>query len=92
VVHGLEVPHALAGSGIEADEAFGEKVAAFAMPAEIVVGGRAEGKIDVAQLVSALIIDQTFVFRCKPGIAPQVSLPNSLPAGWNHLSWLVRTS
>ena len=51
VVHGLEVPHALAGPDVEGDEALGEEVVAEAVAAVVVVGRRAGRQVDVAELV-----------------------------------------
>ena len=51
VVHGLEVPDPLPGSGVQAHEAFGEQVVAGTMAAVEVVGRRAERQVDVARLL-----------------------------------------
>ena len=49
VVGGLEVPDALARSGVEADEALGEEIVSRAVPAVVVVGRGAHRQIDIAQ-------------------------------------------
>ena len=48
VVHGLKVPDALAGVGVESDEGIGEDVVAGAVCAVEVRGGRADGDEDDA--------------------------------------------
>ena len=49
VVGGLEVPDALARSGVEADEALGEEVVAGTVPAIVIVSRSADRQIDIAQ-------------------------------------------
>ena len=49
VVGGLEVPDALARSGVEADEAFGEEIVAGSVPAIVIVSRGADRQIDIAQ-------------------------------------------
>ena len=51
VVHGLEVPDALAGRGVEGEQGVGEEVGAHAVAAVEVGGGRAGGDENEAPLV-----------------------------------------
>src|SRR5262249_30974128 len=51
VAYQLEVPHAPAGRRLEADEAVREQFVARPTAAIVVVRGRAEGQIDVAELL-----------------------------------------
>ena len=95
-MHGLEVPHAFAGRGVEADQALGEQIVAAPMAAVVVVGRRTEGQVHVAERSSTLISDQTFVLPVYSAASPShVSWPNSPGCGmaWNvHRRLPVRTS
>ena len=77
VVHGLEVPHALAGPDVEGDEALGEEVVAEPVPAVVVVGRGAGRQVDVAESSSSTLKADQDVGAA--GVAPRVVQPGVHP-------------
>ena len=73
MVHELEVPDALAGLGVEADQRVGEQVVAGAVPAVVVGHRRADRQVDVPEL--------RVVAHVRPDVGPARPLPRLVAPG-----------
>ena len=81
----LKVPYALAGARIQADQTLSEEPIARPPATEVVVGGRAERQIDVAQLLVRayqrpdVCGTRRFPRTLMPGLVAELALAR----GWN---------
>ena len=77
------MPNPFPGFCVEAHDAFAKEIVPESMSAVIVVGGGADGQVDVAKSSSALIIVHTFALPVDFHESFfHVSFPNSLFAEW----------